>query len=249
MQFSDTTNSNGLLQDINFLVGTDATSYPNVDKSRNINQWYYKVIAWILESDTNWEWDDTNYGNFPRAVASLVADQQDYALPQAVATGSNDTTFLKLLRVEILDAGSIWHKLEVIDDLQIEQALGEFAKTSGLPRWYRVWANSIFVYPAPSSAATTLSSGLRVYFQRTMDEFTSTDTTQLPGFAANFHRILSLGASYDYAIAKGLSQANSLRGEIEQYKKELQTFYGQKNREQRIRIRPSQVGRRASLAI
>lgn len=249
MQFSDTTNSNGLLQDVNFLVGTDSTSYPNADKTRNINQWYYKTIAWILESDSNWEWDDTNYGNFPRATATLVADQQDYALPQAAATGSNDTTFLKLLRVEVLDAGSIWQKLTTIDDLQINVALGEFFKTSGLPKYYRVWANSIFLYPAPSSAATTLSSGLRIYFQRTMDEFVATDTTQLPGFAVNFHRILSLGAAFDYAISKGLQQANSLRTEIEQYKKDLQIFYGQKNREQRIRIRPDQIGRRYNLAI
>jgi len=163
-------------------------------------------------------------------------------LPQAAATGSNDTTFLKLLRVEVLDAGSIWKKLNPVDDLQINVALGEYFKTSGLPQYYRVWANSIFVYPAPSSATTTLASGLRIYFQRTMDEFVATDTTQLPGFAANFHRILSLGGAYDYAIAKGLTQANSLRSEIEQYKKDLQIFYGYKNREQRIRIRPSQMG-------
>lgn len=245
MQFSDTTNSNGLLQDVNFLVGTDATSYPNADKARCINQWYYKVIAWILESDTNWEWDDTNYSNLPRATATLVNAQQDYALPQAAASGSNDTTFLQLLRVEVLDVGSIWHKLEPISDLEIDQALGEFAKTNGLPRWYRVWANSIFLYPAPDNGVSvTLSGGLRVYFQRTMDEFTATDTTQLPGFAANFHRILSLGAAYDYSIAKGLPQANALRNEIEVFKKELQTFYGQKNREQRVRIRPYSVGRR-----
>jgi len=242
LQFSDTTNKKGIVQDIDFLVGTDSTSYPLADKARNVNQWYYKVIGWILESSGTWEWDDSNYTDFPIATATLVDGQEDYTLPHAAASSSNASTFLKLIGISVKNSGGNWKKLRNIDESQLpNQDLEELFKTAGLPRFYKVIGNSVKLLPAPDSNNVTLSSGLKVYFQRTMDEFTASDTTQEPGFPRTFHRILSLGGAYDYAVAKGLKNVNSLRAEIEQLKQQLQEYYGHINKDIKIRIMPREI--------
>lgn len=242
-----------MVEDIDFLVGTDSTSYPTAQKTRNINQWYYKVISWILAAENTWEWDDSNYSDFPIGLTTMTASQEDYTLPQAVSTGtcggasastSNPSTTLKILGVSVKDAGGNWHKLRRIDESQARDVdLEEAFKTAGMPLYYKELGNSIKLFPAPSNASTTLSCGLKIYFQRTMDEFTAADTTQQPGFAATFHRILSLGAAYDYALAKGLEQIKSLRIEISEMKDDLQKFYGDRNKDEKVRMVPSELYR------
>ena len=244
MEFSDSTNKDGLVEEIDFLVGTDSTSYPTAQKTRNINQWYYKVISWILEAESTWEWDDSNYTDFPIATATLVASQEDYTLPAATSSG-NASTFLKLLGISVLDSGGVWHKLRRIDESEMRgYDIEEVFKTASMPLYYKELGNSVKILPAPSSSSVTLSSGLKVYFQRTMDEFTAADTTQQPGFAASFHRILSLGGAYDYALAKSLPQIGALRIEIERLKDELQKHYSSKNKDVKVGIRPHELRRR-----
>ena len=193
MQFLDSSTKQGIVEEIDFLAGTNSTSYPTAQKVRNVNNWYYQVIAWILASESTWEWDDSNYTDFPIATATLVASQEDYTLPVA-ATSANASTFLKLLGISVKDSGGNWVKLRRLDESEAPNFdLEEAFETAGLPRFYKEIGNSVKLLPAPAAASTTLSSGLKVYFQRTMDEFTASDTTQQPGFAAPFHRILSLG--------------------------------------------------------
>lgn len=253
VQFSDSSNKQGLVEDIDFLVGTDSTSYPTAQKTRNINQWYYKVVSWILAAESTWEWDDSNYTDFPIGLTTMVASQEDYTLPMAVSTGtcggasastSNPATTLKLLGVSVKDSGGNWRKLKRVDESELRSAdLEEVYKTAGMPIYYKELGNSIKLLPAPTAAATTLSCGLKIYFQRTMDEFTASDTTQQPGFAATFHRILSWGGAYDYALAKGLDQAKAFRQEIEQMKSDLQKFYGERNKDEKVRMIPRELYR------
>ena len=89
MVFSDSSTKQGLVEEIDFLLGTDATDYPTAQKTRNINRWFDRVISLILQADAKWEWDDTNYTDLPIATASLVANQQDYSI--------SGTEFLKIL--------------------------------------------------------------------------------------------------------------------------------------------------------
>lgn len=238
MVFSDTSTKLGLVEDVDFLVSTDSTSYPTAQKTRNINNWYYKTIAWILEASGTWEWDDSNYTNLPIATANLVAGQEDYTLP-AATSGGNFSTFLKLQGVSILNSAGDLVKLSLIDESQFPHSdIEEVFETDGLPRFYKEIGNSIKLFPAPAAADVTTTNGIKFYFQRTMDEFAASDTTQQPGFSAQFHRILSLGAAFDYAIAKGLPNAKALREEVEQLKVQLQTFYADRNRDNKLRMSP-----------
>lgn len=216
-----------LIEDIDWTLGTDSTQYPLADKLRNINLWYYDVVTDILRYNSNWEWDDTNKTDFPIGTTNLVASQTDYALP---------SNFLKLLRVEVLDAGGSYRKLTQFDEQQVAVGLTEFMKTDGMPLYYREIGSSIELYPAPSATDTTLTAGLKVYYQRTQTEFTNADASVSPGFPANFHRILSLGASYDYATTKLSSNTtliNTLKAKIDAMRESIKEYYSSRNREVR----------------
>ena len=78
-----------------------------------------------------------------------------------------------------------------------------------------------------------------MYFDREVDEFASSDTTQEPGIAEPFHRIISLGAAYDFALAKGLQNVNLLRGEIEALLRDLAAYYSSRHGEPKTKLRPA----------
>lgn len=244
LQFNDTTNNTGLIQDCEDLTGLGDTNISGNTAmlkrfTRMINAWYLKAVAWILESSGVWNWDDSHYTDFPIGTANLVDNQPDYTLPIAQSSDNDASTLLKITRVEVLqNDGTTWGKLEEIDEFRIKTALTEFQKTKGQPVYYREIANSIFLYPSPDSTQVTTTNGLKVYFQRTPILFTNSDTTKEPGIPRLFHRILSLGASYDYGVGQGSGNLGIMRSEISDLKQQLFEFFGRRNREVKTRILP-----------
>ena len=144
------------------------------------------------------------------------------------------------MRVEVLDSDGNWRLLTPFDETQVkDQAMSEFYETAGLPVYYDLKGRSIIFYPKPDEDYVTLTSGLKVYFSRDISEFSSTDTTKEPGFVDNFHRLLSLGAAYDYAVSRGMAdRVNYLKSQINEMVQELKNFYGQRHRDMKTRIIP-----------
>lgn len=100
--------------------------------------------------------------------------------------------------------------------------------------------DSVYLYPAPATGSVTMTAGGRMFFSREVDAFTSADTTQEPGFAEPYHRIVSLGMSFDWLMVNGpREKATDARTEIEQLRSELREFYGSKNQESRVGFRPA----------
>jgi hypothetical protein len=218
-----------LIEDIDFLVKTDSTQYPLADKLRVINMYYYDVVSDIIAYSNNWEWDDTNKTDFPIGTTTLVNAQKDYALP---------SNFLKLLRVEVLDTSGHYRKVEQFDEQEINIALTEFFNSTGFPLYYREIGNSIELYPAPATGQVTLAAGLKVYYQRTMTEFTNADAANSPGFATPFHRILSIGAAYDYAYTNLLPVADRLKQKLDELRTALREYYQHRNKEVQLKFTP-----------
>jgi hypothetical protein len=221
-QFSDTSTYTGICEEIDFFLNTDSTSYPLVQKARNVNHWYDRVVNLIMQCDNRWEWDDHNQTDLPIATTALVSGQQDYAM--------DPTIHFKILRVEILDSnGEATQLTPMTQSDKVGTALTEYESTNGVPLEYDLVGNSIFLYPAPNYAKT---SGLKIYFQRGASYFVSTDTTKKPGFNAMFHRILSYGAAYDYSLSKGdYDRINLFREEIKELENGLIKFYSQRDRD------------------
>jgi hypothetical protein len=228
MVFSNNSLKSGLVEDIDFGLNTDSTSYPLVDKARNINAWFDRVVSLILRSDTSWEWDDVNHTDRPIATCNLVSAQQDYTV--------DGLTFLKIMRVEVQDSNGNWTQLDPItQDMEKGTALTEFEKTNSVPLYYDKMGDSLDLYPAPNYSKT---NALKVYYQREPSYFASNDTTKEPGFASLFHRILSYGAQLDYCMANNLNgRIGLLQPRITQIENEIIEFYTSRDRDMKVRAR------------
>jgi len=228
MVFSNSSTKAGIVEEIDFLLNLDSTTtYAIAQKTRSINRWYDRVVSLILQADGRWEFEDTNQTDLPIGTASLVANQQDYSISGA--------TFLKVLRVEILDSSGNAKQLKQIS-IQDKKgiAMTEYQKTAGTPKEYDLLGQSIFLYPKPNYSK---AKGLKIYYQRDVKHFVSDDTTKVPGFAAPFHSILSFGAALDYAIANNLTSRISLfREEIAKLEDALITFYGERDKDTKLRM-------------
>jgi len=227
MVFSDTINLQGIVQDIDFRVNTNATKFSIADKTRIINRIYEQVVGDILSTDGRWQWDDTNYTNYPIATTDLVSGQQDYVY---------DPKHIRVTRMEIKDPDGKWHWLEPIDQNDERyKSLTELGTNQGVPKYYDKLSNSVFLYPTPNYSQL---ASLKVYYQRNASLFVASDTTKEPGFASPFHRILSVGASLEYAVANNLNaqKISLLRDEYNKLTNELKEFYSKKSKDEQLRL-------------
>lgn len=225
------TNERGLLPDIDFLCGTDSNSYPTNDKIRNLNQAYHDITRLIWDCDGNWEYDDSNKSDLPIATAPLVNGQQDYEIP---------TTAQRIERVEILDINNNYQLLKPIDKHDINMALDEFRETDGMPQYYDMIGSSIFLYPAPSLSNVLTAEGLKLHFNRDVTEFSAAPVSSLaltsPGFATQFHRILSYSVALDFEEDAGKRSLYLKRKD--ELEKGLKSFYGKRHNLYKTRIKP-----------
>lgn len=213
-------------QEARDLVDADTTSYPAAALLRRVNMAYEDVVSKIIGMDGTWQFDDTNYSTLPIGTTTLVNAQKDYSF---------DATFLNVERVEVLDVSGNWQLLRPIDKSQMGVAVSEFHKVDGLPMYYDKNGTSIFLYPAPATGSVTMASGLKVYFQRNADLFTSaqvTTGTKEPGFAIN-HVVLAYKAALPYAMTYKKDRVPGLIAEINRFEKEIMTHYGRREKDAR----------------
>lgn len=240
MVFSDTTNKNGIIQDIEVLlnfpdggVTDDATLFAQI--TGLVNQSYLKVASYAASISPGWQWDDFNHSGFPRGTATLVDEQDDYTLPVATS-GASAATLWRVIGVSVLDSGG--NEVKLTPTEVPEAILRERYETSGLPAFYRLVQNSAKLYPAPDSGSVTTANGLIVYFERSPDLFTSADTTQVPGVPEPFHRMISLEAAMDYASARGTQNIQYLQTKLTELRTQLDDFMSNRNKDDRARLVP-----------
>lgn len=211
--------------DIDFLCDSNSSTYTDTDKERNINIRYQETAALIWESAGDWQYDDSNATDFGIATTTLVADQADYELP---------ATCQRVQRVEIKDGDGNYQVLKQVDIQEIPLSTTEYHSISSTPLQYDIVGRSIFLYPKPGTGYVTLAEGLKIYFDRDVTNLsTSTDS---PGFATAYHRILSLGAAIDFSKDENDVRKWSIqKAALEQG---LKNFYAKRNIEGSVSIAP-----------
>ena len=160
-----------------------------------LNVSYREVWAAIMSVDKHWKADDFNRTDYPESPLDMVDSQRDYQLPVA-ASGDNIATLLRVNRVWVLDSdGTTRHELtKMSDDKNFDTT------NTGIPTQYRLHGQSIYLDPRPKTGSLTLTDGLIILYQRTPDAFTTSDTTQQPGFMETYHDLLPLKASAIYLL-------------------------------------------------
>ena len=230
MQFYNTTdNENSLVHECWDLCDADNTSYPlDPTVTRRFNIALERVIAWILEADGTWQWDDTNHSDLPIGTQTLVNSQSQYSF--------NDK-FLEIEEVQIKDEDGNWHILQPIDQKEYSDSepLSEAFKTDARPVYYdKVADDTIQLFPAPDNGTSvTLSSGLKIKYRRTADLFTTSDTDQVPGFPSPYHVILSYMAAIPYCMTYKKDRVVMYQNEIERLKQGLIKIYSRREQDKR----------------
>jgi hypothetical protein len=204
MVFSDSSFSQGLVEDARFLVGANSVTYPIADLTRNINRRWDEAKSHLYLSDGRWQSAETTY------ALNLVSGTQGYTIPR---------THIKINRVEVMDSAGSWTRLKPIDKSDVQTNITDFESTDGVPQYYELTGQTINLYPAPNYAST---NGLKWWYQGVPDYFESSDTTQEPDIIQIVDRYLSVGAALDYAVAKVLANKNDLAAMLEDLKNQMQ---------------------------
>ena len=236
MVFNDTTTSQGLIQDIDFwLFGSSATmnitAYPLADRTRRINQRLNRVVSVIFKNDRRWKHDDFNHDDMNIFYSTLVEGQNDYEISGA--------DFLTIEEVAILNSDG---KYRILTPIVREAGNAQYLQgledgDSGTPTHYEKHGNSIIMYPKPSLSYLTATKGLMVRGKRTPSYFVVGDTTKAPGFNPLHHSYLSIGASYDYALANGMkSKVIQLAPDIAKFEKDIADDYARRSRDSQPKI-------------
>lgn len=244
MKFSDTTNKNGIIQTCELLLdlgdtGISSNSTLLAQFTNLVNRAFDNVASQIMQNEGDYTWDDFNYTDFPIATTSLVttagSEQSDYALPIA-ATSADASTFLRIIKINILDAGGNWQTIYPISESMVEQPLENIFKNAGMPKYYKQLSNSIVLYPAPLASQVTATNGLKIFFQRDKKDFTTSDTTAQPGFPSIYHYLLPLEASEAWAAIKGMRQLPFIQQKKAEFIHNLGWGISNRNKDQRQRI-------------
>jgi len=225
MQFNDTTLKSGILQEIDFyLFGSSATmnttAYSVADRTRRINQRLNRVVSIIFKNDRRWKYDDFNQDDMNIFYTTLVSGRNDYEISGA--------DFLTIEEVAVLDVNG---KYQILESVVREGSTAQKLQTdedgdNGVPTKYEKHGNSIILNKKADLTYLTATKGLMVRGKRLPSYFTADDTTKEPGFNPLYHSYLSLGASYDYAIANGMhNKVAELRPELERLELDIAEDY------------------------
>lgn len=221
------------------LCDADTTSYPAADMLRRVNNGYEQIVGWLINADGKWQFDDTNYGNFPIGTFTLVDSQGVYSF--------NDK-FLQIMDVQILDDGGDYQIIKPIDQMDSQSLLPlrEEFETDGLPLFYdKLSSDSIELLPAPDNGVSvTLAAGLRIYFKRTADIFTTEQVstgTKVPGFDSTFHLILSYMAAIPYCVKYHPGRVAFYQSEVLRMKKEIIKQFTKRAKDERKILTPKKL--------
>lgn len=219
MQYNGSTTGQDIVTMTDKLVKSSSSSFPIADKTLYANQALKMIWTWIHDAYGGWIYDDNNYTTYPEATTNLVANQVDYTLP------SNDLT---IRAVSVLTDGNVWYPLipitlEQINDKFLSES--QFYSTPGQPTYYRPLAKGFKIYPA---ANYNQSASLKVFYDREVSQFSTTDTTKTPGFDSQYHEAVPTYMAYQYAKINQLANKNDLEKDWLRYEQQIKTDYSKR---------------------
>lgn len=197
--------------------------FPNTDIDRYLNQYYQRVIGWILSSMDGWEINEEE------STATIAANQAEYSLP---------TDILTIKRVEITYDGTNWDKVRKFDVAERALATDSTSITNDFDNtdpYYEIRNTTgvgyLKLYPVPTAQVV---SGLKIWYEKKPANLT--ETTDVPIFQEAFHGVLSTGAAYEFAKAVGMTKKADLLSDLGIFKQEIKDFYGKRQQDENMTL-------------
>jgi len=219
---------------------TTTDDYSASDLTTDINLAYDRVLSLIFKADGRWQFDDSNQTDYPIITTNLVSGQRDYSF----TTDENGNLVLDIYKVMIKDANGVYVELLPVDQQSRDSienpimSMVDGRDLTGQPNKYDKSANSIFLDVIPNYNST---GGLKIWINREPSYFTTSDTTKKAGFAGIFHEYLVVRPAWIYATDHNLNNVNALRDEMLLLEKEIENYYGSRNKDERLIITSQSV--------
>lgn len=241
--FSSPSTSSGIVELTHDIVKTNVQTYPIANMTRDINIALDRVFSIIFKAGGTWQFDDSNFTDYPIIRTNLIAGQRDYSF----VTDGSGNLILDIYKILVADSNGNYQEILPYDaqSQNVIQTYTDGKNTQGIPTTYDKTANGIFLDLVPSYNFT---NGLVVYINREGSYFSVTDTTKKPGFAGLFHSYLSLAAAYAYAQRNQLDVAGGvlkngartgLYGQVYDMEQAITDYYGNRERDISRRMTPA----------
>lgn len=232
MDFSDSVNLTGIVQQTRVMARVDANQWPTVRIANSCNNWLDTITGYAIRSDRRFQWDDTNHTALPEGTAQLTSAVSDYSW----LTDEQENPILTLLGVSILQNGK-YEPLKLADRNDQGYDPANFGQDSGTPTEYDKIADNIIRLDKKPTA--TVASGLKFYFQRVGSYFTASDTTKEPGVAPILHRGFVIASAYDCAITLGLPNIQPISIEMAKEEQKMKDYFLLRGNDDVRRMRPA----------
>jgi len=219
---------------------TTTDDYSASDLTTDINLAYDRVLSLIFKADGRWQFDDSNQTDYPIITTDIVSGQRDYSF----TTDENGNLVLDIYKVMIKDANGVYVELLPVDQQSRDSienpimSMVDGRDLTGQPNKYDKSANSIFLDVIPNYNST---GGLKIWINREPSYFTTSDTTKKAGFAGIFHEYLVVRPAWIYATDHNLNNVNALRDEMLLLEKEIENYYGSRNKDEILIITSQSV--------
>ena len=232
MQFNDTTNLSGMVQEAETWLfgsnyGTISSNTENLKTfTRLFNYGLEETVGLIKKISGRWQYSDPNNSGISPATTNLTAGVSKYVL---------DPVHYDIQAVEVVDASGKSKLLKQIDINQIKEngdTITDYQNVDGMPTEYDISGDILTLYPAPSAGAVTLSAGLRLFYLGDPNYFVYTDITKEVGLPRPVQDMPILFACGKYAKQNGMTEkAREIDNEIQRKKIELNDTIGGRNKD------------------
>jgi len=234
MQYSDTSNKNGLLQECEFWTNLGDGSITGnatlkAQFTSRLNRAYDAIMPLLFAFGDKMRWDDSNHLDHPIATFDITSGVGDYEL----LTDDNGLSILNITDLMILPGATTTEYVQLdritLDDPRALRAMSKNPSDTGIPSAFVEKGNVVFFDVTPDFNAT---AGGKLFFERNADYFTTGDTTQTPGIPAPFHQLLALHASLDWLLvfkSEATTLIAAVQGKITKKEAELKTAIDLRN--------------------
>ncbi len=230
--FDDTSDKQGICQDIDFICGTNSVSFPKADKVRLVNLGLDEVSDLIQSVDTNWSAQDSNSTDTLVGYIDILSGTPTYTI---------DTDFSAIRGAYVNIGSNVYRELK---QLTKTEAMEADTSVTGTPTGFWLDGNKIYLNPTPNSTTTGNSTtksgyGIKLLVQKAINYVATDATGYLLGYSPLFYRLASLYACRDYFMAKNLSTTNYVLNQITIMEQRLKTNYARRNKTQPSRMTPA----------
>ena len=205
-------NITNLIKKIHFEGDSDGTSYPMTNDTDigiiNLNSAIEEVVGEIQQvSDI--PFDDINFGNIAEGTITLTEGTSKYTITDR---------FRHILEVKVKDTSGYYSIVEPVSQEEDDSIVETDEALTGIPDRYRMVGQTIFLRPAPTATAVTLTAGFLFKYTRTSYQITTADVTAgtlVIGIDPIYHSLVAKKTALPYCKNYKKDRVSQLERDIE----------------------------------